>query len=34
LQQLSNKHFDDVMIDRVQNGATDNELKGQPQQSK
>ncbi|AGC76594.1 ATPase involved in DNA repair [Nonlabens dokdonensis DSW-6] len=30
LQQLSNKHFDDVyaLIDRVQNGASDNELKG------
>ena len=30
LQQLSNKHFDDVyaLIDRVQNGANDNELKG------
>ncbi len=30
LQQLSNKHFDDVygLIDRVQNGATDNELQG------
>ncbi|MDP5077898.1 MAG: DNA repair ATPase, partial [Nonlabens sp.] len=30
LQQLSNKHFDDVyaLIDRVQHGAADNELKG------
>jgi len=30
LQQLSNKHFDDVyaLVDRVQNGASDNELQG------
>lgn len=30
LQQLSNKHFDDVyaLLDRVENGAADNELKG------